>query len=386
MLAVEPQPQKTAESFPGHLGLIQRVLPEYRGTFINALAQSCEKLSAYSGLPRPEESIVTMTRSPNSGEPDQLSKSLQLYETDNFHFLSTSSQFYFCYQRGLLKYLMESDPASLIVEANFRYLSSAAAIKWMKKRGRPVIGWGLGAPLARGVLSGVRKNFLMQFDALIAYSQRGAEQYAACGFPVDKIYVAPNAVAPAPKHSLPVRSDIFSTKPVLLFVGRLQARKRIPALLKACAALPDTLTPRLIIVGDGPESANLRELALHFFPQAEFVGAKHGEALDEYFRMADLFILPGTGGLAVQQAMAWGLPVIVAQGDGTQDDLVRPDNGWQIPPGNDEALGDTLHTALQNVSRLRAMGAESYRIVAEEINIEKMVSVFVQALNKTKTF
>ena len=49
-------------------------------------------------------------------------------------------------------------------------------------------------------------------------------------------------------------------------------------------------------------------------------------------------MLPGTGGLAVQQAMAHGLPVIVAQGDGTQDDLVRPENGWQIPPDDLAAL------------------------------------------------
>jgi len=30
--------------------------------------------------------------------------------------------------------------------------------------------------------------------------------------------------------------------------------------------------------------------------------------------------------------MAYGLPVIVAEGDGTQSDLVRPENGWRIPP------------------------------------------------------
>jgi glycosyltransferase involved in cell wall biosynthesis len=164
-------------------------------------------------------------------------------------------------------------------------------------------------------------------------------------------------------------------------VGRLQARKRIPALLKACAALPTMLKPRLVIVGDGPEAGNLRTLAQGIFPSTEFVGAKHGAELLPYFLAADLFVLPGTGGLAVQQAMSYGLPVIVAQGDGTQDDLVRPANGWQIPPDDDDALVSCLRQALSNVTRLRAMGAESYRIAAQEINLEKMVSVFVQALS-----
>ncbi len=79
--------------------------------------------------------------------------------------------------------------------------------------------------------------------------------------------------------------------------------------------------------------------------------------------------------------MSYGLPVIVAQGDGTQDDLVRTGNGWQIPPGDFEALLNTMKDALSDAARLRRMGEESYRIVKEEINIQTMVNVFVKALN-----
>jgi glycosyltransferase involved in cell wall biosynthesis len=91
-------------------------------------------------------------------------------------------------------------------------------------------------------------------------------------------------------------------------------------------------------------------------------------------------VLPGTGGLAVQEAMAHGLPVIVAQGDGTQTDLVRPENGWLIPPDDLQALEAVLGEAFSDPARLRRMGAESYRIVAEEVNLEAMVGIFVQAL------
>ena len=79
--------------------------------------------------------------------------------------------------------------------------------------------------------------------------------------------------------------------------------------------------------------------------------------------------------------MSYGLPVIVAQGDGTQDDLVRKENGWQIPPDDFDALSFAIKDALSDVARLRKMGEESYRIVKEEINIEKMVETFVTALN-----
>jgi glycosyltransferase involved in cell wall biosynthesis len=223
-----------------------------------------------------------------------------------------------------------------------------------------------------------RLSFLTQFDALLAYSQRGADEYAALGFPREKIFVAYNSVAMPPSSPLPARPSTFNIQPVILFVGRLQARKRLDSLLRACAEIQNI---KLVIVGDGPERETLESLATEIYPSAEFIGAKHGAELKPYFDEADLFVLPGTGGLAVQEAMSYGLPVIVAQGDGTQDDLVRKENGWQIPPDDYPALVNTMKNALSDVARLRRMGAGSYRIVKEEINIEKMVETFVTALN-----
>ena len=135
-----------------------------------------------------------------------------------------------------------------------------------------------------------------------------------------------------------------------------------------------------MIVGDGPEREKLESLAQEIYPSAEFIGARHGTALKPYFLKADLFVLPGTGGLAIQEAMSYALPVIAAQGDGTQEDLVRQENGWQIPPDDFEALLAAMKDALSDIARLRQMGEESYRIVKEEINIEKMVETFVTAL------
>jgi glycosyltransferase involved in cell wall biosynthesis len=230
----------------------------------------------------------------------------------------------------------------------------------------------------------LRHSFVNQFDALLTYSRRGAQEYEALGFPAEKIFVAPNAAARCPSQSLVDRPMEFNGKPVVLFVGRLQARKRIDLLLRACEALPAAINPRLVIVGDGPERETLEKLAKTVYSLAEFTGSKHGAELAAYFSEADLFLLPGTGGLAVQEAMSYGLPIIMGQGDGTNDELVRPENGWQIRPDDLPALTNSLRIALSDAKRLRAMGAESYRIVKEEINLEKMVGVFVEALNSVK--
>lgn len=354
--------------FSGRLAVQQRVLPNYRAPFFDLLASACDGgMGLFTGLPRKIEGITTTNQLQIANY--RLGRNIHLF----------NGPLYLCYQRGLINWLREWNPNALVMEANPRYLSTPSAIRWMHRRGRLVIGWGLGSPPVHGYLKVRRASFINQFDAMIAYSQRGAEEYAALGFPRDQIFVAHNSVSPPPSTPLPLRHATFNLQPVILFVGRLQARKRLDLLLRACA-LSDS-HPRLVIVGDGPERAALESLAKEIYPEAQFVGAKHGAQLKPYFAAADLFVLPGTGGLAVQEAMSYGLPVIVAQGDGTQDDLVRKENGWQIPPGDFDALLSTMKDALSDGARLRWMGEESYRIVKEEINIEKMVETFVRALN-----
>lgn len=357
--------------FHGKLALQQRVLPNYRVPFFERLNSACEGgMSLFTGLPRPGEGITSTDKIRISYY--RLGRNIHLF----------GGALYLCYQPELQDWLTEWNPDALILEANPRYLSTPSAVRWMHKQNKPVIGWGLGSPPVGGFRQRGRLAFLRQFDAMICYSQRGADEYAREGFPLDNLFVAHNSVSPAPTWLMPDRPKAFKEKPTILFVGRLQFRKNVDLLLGACAEMESQ--PRLVIVGDGPERDSLELLASDIYPLAEFVGAQHGAELRAHFMEADLFVLPGTGGLAVQEAMSYGLPVIVAQGDGTQDDLVREKNGWQIQPDDFDALLSTIKDALSDVARLRRMGEESYRIVKEEINIEKMVEVFVKALNSLR--
>jgi glycosyltransferase involved in cell wall biosynthesis len=301
----------------------------------------------------------------------------------NRHWLG--GKYYLCWQSGLIHWLETWQPEVLVVEANPRYLHTPAAQRWMRARRRPVIGWGLGAPDRPGLLNTLagrlRRGFLADFDALITYSRQGAGEYARSGFPAERIIIAPNAVAARPQSPPPERLPHYQDgKAVVLFVGRLQTRKRVDFLLRACAALEPRHPLQLWIVGDGPARLELENLARQIYPQARFFGARFGTELEPLFSSADLFVMPGTGGLAVQQAMSFALPVVVAEADGTQADLVRTANGWNLPPGNLDALISTMAQSLENVTRLRQMGLESYRIVAEEINLENMLKAFEQAV------
>lgn len=349
---------------PGRVAIQQRVLPAYRAPFLDALAARClGGLSVFAGSPRPDEAIRMA---------DGL-KSATWHRADNIHLFGGPA--YLCRQPGLLTWLEATDPDALVIEANWRYLSNGKAIAWMKDRSRPVLGWGLGAPPGLGAL--LRGRMLRHLDSVIAYSTRGAAQYAQAGVPVDRIYVAPNAVE-RPPATPPKRPPVLGRPVRLIFVGRLQPRKRVDELLQACAAA--TPRPELWIVGDGPDRDRLTSIAGRIFPQTVFTGALHGADLRARLDRADLFVLPGTGGLALQQAMARGLPVIAARGDGSQEDMVTPDNGWLVPPGGPGALGPILKEALADPARLWRMGLASYDLARRRFHPDVMVEVFDRAL------
>ena len=357
--------------FTGRVALQQRVAPDYRAAFFDRLASACSGgLDVFAGHPRPDEGIVAV---------DRLAIA-RMTPARNRHILR--GPFYLCDQPGLEAWLDSTDPDVLILEANPRYLANRAAVEWMHRRRRPVLGWGLGAHAARGlpgkIRSWFRRRYLHEFDGLIAYSSLGAAQYRAMGFPAQRVFVAANAVLPAPAV-LAARTPIEGRQPRLLFVGRLQSRKRVDLLLRAGARLSPQA--EIWIAGDGPARADLERLARELGGPTRFTGDVRGSALDALFNQADVFVLPGTGGLAVQQAMAHGLPVIVAEGDGTQSDLVSPANGWLIPAGSEQALMTALDQALEDPVRLLSMGAESYRLAVERFNIDAMAAAFVRALN-----
>jgi glycosyltransferase involved in cell wall biosynthesis len=141
--------------------------------------------------------------------------------------------------------------------------------------------------------------------------------------------------------------------------------------------------PEVWIVGDGPDRDRLVSIAARRFPTAVFAGAVRGDELRALLDAADLFVLPGTGGLALQQALARALPVIAAEGDGSQEDMVTPDNGWLVPPGRTPALAAALQAALADPRRLSGMGQASLKLAQTRFSPEIMLDVFVQALRTT---
>jgi glycosyltransferase involved in cell wall biosynthesis len=159
----------------------------------------------------------------------------------------------------------------------------------------------------------------------------------------------------------------------------LISAKRLDLLIEACRSIGDGC--ELLIVGDGPERARLERIAAKRFPSTTFLGHQEGDALSIAFASADVFVLPGTGGLAIFEAMAYGKPVIVGQGDGTEADLVREGrNGRLVRPDDLGELTGAIRKYVGHPEMIVSEGRESRKIMDEEASIERMVLTFVSAL------
>jgi glycosyltransferase involved in cell wall biosynthesis len=106
--------------------------------------------------------------------------------------------------------------------------------------------------------------------------------------------------------------DLCFPAPVFLSVGRVAVEKNLEAFL--ALDLPGTK----VIVGDGPARVALEET----YPQAIFLGEKHGERLAEIYAAADVFVFPSrtdTFGLVLLEALASGLPIAAFRVKGPLD-------------------------------------------------------------------
>ena len=102
--------------------------------------------------------------------------------------------------------------------------------------------------------------------------------------------------------------------PHLLYVGRVAAEKNVEAFL--ALRVPGTK----IVVGDGPDCARLQRL----YPEAVFLGYRHGDELGALYRSADVLVFPSrtdTFGNVITEALASGTPVAALPVTGPLDVL-----------------------------------------------------------------
>ena len=109
-------------------------------------------------------------------------------------------------------------------------------------------------------------------------------------------------------------------------------------------------------------------------------GAKYGAELMDFFVNSDVYLMPGTGGLGVNEAMAYGLPVISTIGDETVYDLMDG-NGYLLGEmGCVEEQKNAIRQfyALTNIEKYK-MSRRSVEIVENKASLKNMVDKHLAA-------
>lgn len=157
------------------------------------------------------------------------------------------------------------------------------------------------------------------------------------------------------------RRDLGYARPVALYVGRVSVEKNLEPFLSL--GMPGTK----LIVGDGPGRDALEKR----FPEAMFLGTKHGEELACLFASADVFVFPSrtdTFGLVLLEALASGTPIAGFPVTGPIDVANHARVG-----GISEDLGKAIAHAL-------TCSREECRNYAERFSWDEAERIFVESL------
>lgn len=166
---------------------------------------------------------------------------------------------------------------------------------------------------------------------------------------------------------------------VVLAVGQFDSRKGFDVLLHAIEYL-DSSVGVYIVGGDAPDTWK-NYIKDHDLNNVHTIGFLTKDTLWEYYRAADLFVLPtryDIWGLVINEAIANGLPVVTTEKCVAGQELVKVgQNGFLVPVDDEVSLADAINNTLKmNLYSMRLQSLD----VAKEYTIENMVKAHLNAL------
>lgn len=371
------------------VAVFQEVLPAYRTGFLRYLGEVTDLIVYYSTA----TSIKNIQATP--GDTQGFS-SVLLRRT------STRSGL-FSWHPELFQHLKKTPPDVIIAEPRLGILT-AWALAYSPVYRSKLIWWLSGHQPGEGswksrIRIWIRKILYQRARAYMAYGS--ATRRYLQGMGIDKnVFIAYNSLdtreIEGAIKNWHLRPDLQSAQNevragadiVLLFMGRFTREKNIPLLLDVLEHLQrknQSLNIRLVLMGDGPMYQDIERQVISKGLNNKVLMTRainNVERSAPYFLSADLFILPGKGGLAINQAIHFGLPVVLFQADGTEKDMVEDGvNGFYAKTQDREGFVQALMPLLQDAALRKKMGEKSKRIASERSNMENMRKGFLDAIN-----
>ena len=297
------------------------------------------------------------------------------------------------YNIGLLNAIKKYNPDVVILQPIPGDISNRLVSNWAVRNNKKLIMWTCGFEPHRvgGTLLKLKNRVVSSLykkaDKHLTYSYNARDYAFNMGVPYSKSVVTYNGIeidhlladeeriirrGKEIKNSFKLNNHI-----TFIYAGGLIPEKRVDLLIEAFISLRRHHRDiKLLIIGDGPQKSELMRMATD--KNIRFLG-RIIDDVDPYFAAADSLVLPGIGGLALNQAMFWGKPCIVSEADGTEDDLVIDDKtGFRFKKDDLKSLEDAMRRMLQlNNDDYDAMSKLSKMIICNKSNVNSMVDVFM---------
>jgi glycosyltransferase involved in cell wall biosynthesis len=198
---------------------------------------------------------------------------------------------------------------------------------------------------------------------------------------VDRTVVIPNAVAVA--SALRHRGD--AAVPVVVSVGRFSKPKDFVTLARSLAML-DRGSFRALLVGDGPDRAELEAELQHLGLDGavELLGTR--EDVAELLAGADVFVLSSTSEglpISILEAMAAGLPVVASSVGGVPEAVVDGETGLLVPPGDPAALAAALRRLTTDGELRRRLGTAALARAEALFDLPRFQDAHVEVYSRT---
>lgn len=257
-----------------------------------------------------------------------------------------------------------------LVHVGFGFALGIAALRWARRMGLPVVTafhvqpenilYNMGVRsqrVSRFLYRAWVKHFYDPSDAVICPSTFAEARLRAHGL-TKPSFVISNGV---PRHLVARVREPSRGATTLLSVGRFAPEKRQDVILDAVARSRHRDRIRLVLVGSGPLEPLLRERAQALGVRAE-LGPVSDAKLAALYAEADVFVHASEvelEGMAVLEAMATGLPVLVAASSESAASQFAPGPGFLFQPGDPADLAMRLDALLDDPDTLRSGSARA---------------------------
>lgn len=235
--------------------------------------------------------------------------------------------------------------------------------------------------LARSALRHARK--------VIALSRSLAGAAAAQGVDPHKITVIPNGV-----DAKMFAPNGVPREPVVLFAGSLIQRKGVTGLIDAMALIRRRFpSHNLVLIGDGPQRKELESKVEKsgLSNSVRFTGSLPPAEVARWMRRSELFVLPSLEegqGVAMLEALASGTPCVASNVGGIPE-VLDPEWGALVPPGDSSALASSVMDLLARPDRGRSMGQAAAAAVRERYDwpviARRILDVYAEAAQASRS-